>query len=69
MAITVQQLKSLVNTGKRYTINDEKGLQLEVMASGNKFWRFRYWIDKKEYKLTIGSYPEIGLSDAIKYEF
>ncbi len=33
MAITVQQLKTLVNTGKLYTINDDKGLQIEVMAS------------------------------------
>jgi len=64
MSITVNELKKLEVTGKRYLVSDDKGLYLEVMASGSKIWRFRYWIDKKEYKLSLGSFPEISLAEA-----
>lgn len=49
---------------KRYMLSDGDGLYLEVMPSGKKYWRLRYWIDGKEYKHSIGQYPAVGLKEA-----
>jgi len=43
---------------------DEKGLYLLVTATGSKLWRLKYRIDGKEKKLSLGSYPEVGLKEA-----
>jgi len=43
---------------------DEKGLYLLVTATGSKLWRLKYRIDGKEEKLSLGSYPEVGLKEA-----
>ncbi|MDD2967573.1 MAG: tyrosine-type recombinase/integrase [Desulfovibrionaceae bacterium] len=66
MGLTATGIKKLKVTGKRYTVSDEKGLCLEVLASGTKSWRFRYWISSKEFRLSLGTYPEISLADARK---
>lgn len=66
MAITSIMLKKLEVREKRYVIKDDKGLYLEVMPTGNTFWRLRYWINKKEFKLTLAGYPEMSLSEARK---
>lgn len=39
-------------------------LYLLVKASGSKLWRPKYRIDGKEKKLSLGSYPEVGLKEA-----
>lgn len=49
---------------KQYTLKDEHGLYLEVKTSGKKFWRFRYWLNKKENRLSLGEYPLISLAEA-----
>jgi len=49
---------------KRYMLSDGDGLYLEVMPSGKKYWRLRYWIDGKEYKHSIGQYPAVSLREA-----
>jgi integrase len=49
---------------KRYMLSDSDGLYLEIMPSGKKYWRLRYWIDGKEYKHSIGQYPAVGLKEA-----
>ena len=49
---------------KRYMISDGNGLYIEVMPSGKKYWRLRYWLNKKEYKKSLGPYPEISLKEA-----
>ena len=62
--LTEAQIKNAKPKEKRYMLRDEHGLYLEVIPSGTKSWRFRYWVDKKEYKVTIGKYPLISLKDA-----
>jgi integrase len=49
---------------KRYMLADGGGLNLEVMTSGAKYWRLRYWQDGKEIKLTLGEYPAVSLREA-----
>lgn len=45
---------------------DGGGLFLYVTPAGGKLWRLKYRMNGREKLLAIGSYPEIGLSDARK---
>jgi integrase len=49
---------------KRYQLSDSDGLYLDVMPSGEKYWRYRYAKNGKRTWRTIGKYPAITLSDA-----
>jgi integrase len=51
-------------TNKRYRLSDERGLYLEVAPSGGKWWRLKYRIEGKEKRLSLGTYPDVGLKDA-----
>lgn len=37
---------------KRYELKDTSGLVLDVTPNGVKTWRFRYYFQGKNYKLT-----------------
>ena len=63
MALTELQVKNAKPTEKNYTIRDEKNLYLYVTPSG-KYWIFRGWKDGKEFKKSLGSYPQVSLKDA-----
>lgn len=49
---------------KAYSLTDGGGLLIEVLTSGSKVWRFKYHLDGKREKVTLGSYPEIGIKAA-----
>lgn len=49
---------------KAYALTDGGGLLLEVLPSGTKTWRFKYHLDGKREKVTIGAYPAIGIKAA-----
>lgn len=49
---------------KNYILKDYNGLYLEITTKGKKRWRIRYWIQKKENRLSLGKYPEITLKQA-----
>ncbi len=51
-------------TDKPYQLQDGGGLYLEVRPSGKKTWRYRYWLNDKDGRLTIGDYPRVSLQDA-----
>ena len=48
----------------RYELPDRDGLVLEVQPSGRKTWRYRYRLDGRREKVTIGPYPTITLEEA-----
>lgn len=58
---TVRQAKA---TGKDYTLGDIDGLSLGVTASGGKSWHFRYSWAGKQKRMSLGTYPEVGLRQA-----
>jgi integrase len=64
VALTVKQIEAAKPREKPYGLKDEKGLYLQVTPQGSKLWRFRYWLDKKENRISLGSYPEITLAEA-----
>lgn len=49
---------------KPYSLTDGGGLLIEILTSGSKVWRYKYHLDGKREKVTIGSYPEIGIKAA-----
>ena len=64
MILNALAVKQAAPKEKRYILKDERGLYLEVALNGGKWWRLRYWINSKEYRLSLGVYPEISLADA-----
>lgn len=66
MAITNIQIKNAKPKGKKYTLSAGKSLFLLVMPTGSKLWKYRYRIDNKAGEYSLGAYPIISLSDALK---
>lgn len=49
---------------KAYSLTDGGGLHIEVLPSGSKVWRFKYHLDGKREKVTIGAYPAFSIKAA-----
>jgi integrase len=49
---------------KEYKLFDGGGMFLLVTTSGGKLWHFKYRLDGKEKKLSLGTYPEVSLLEA-----
>jgi integrase len=39
-------------------------MYLEITPNGGKWWRFKYRIDGKEKRISLGVYPDVGLAEA-----
>ncbi|WP_198937291.1 integrase arm-type DNA-binding domain-containing protein [Herbaspirillum camelliae] len=59
--LTVRQAKAAEKT---YSIPDADGLGLVVAPTGGKSWHLRYYWLGKQKRISLGSYPEIGLREA-----
>jgi integrase len=66
MALTDVAIRNVKPGPKPVKLADGGGMFLLVTPAGGKLWRLKYRIDGREKLLAIGSYPEIGLSDARK---
>lgn len=66
MALTDVAIRSAKPGPKPIKLTDGAGMFLLVTPAGGKLWRLKYRIDGREKLLSIGAYPEIGLSDARK---
>lgn len=66
--LTAKAIDAAQPKDKQYklTASLTPGLFLLVHPNGSKYWRFRYWIDKKERLQAIGVYPLISLKEARK---
>jgi len=51
---------------KRVEVHDANGLYLVIQQSGAKSWAYRYRAFGKSKKLTLGSFPAIGIAEARK---
>ena len=49
---------------KTVRLSDGRGMYLEISPTGGKWWRFKYRIDGKEKRISLGVYPDVGLADA-----
>jgi integrase len=57
-------LNGLKPQAKRYAVAEGNGFYIEVMPSGEKSFRYRYRLNGKREKVTIGSYPSMTLKVA-----
>jgi integrase len=64
MPLTDKQVKAAQAREKSFRISDEKGMYLEVMPNGSKYWRYKYRFHGKEKRLALGVYPDISLKKA-----
>lgn len=64
MALTDTALRNSKPTDKPYKMYDERGLYLIVNPSGGKWWRLKYRLEGKEKTISLGTYPEVTLSQA-----
>ena len=49
---------------KSYTLSDGRGLSLFVACNGRRSWHFRFSWQGKQYRISLGVFPEIGLAKA-----
>lgn len=64
MPLTDILCKTAKPSEKSRKIADEKGLYLEVMPNGSKYFRMKYRFGGKEKRIAFGVYPEISLKEA-----
>lgn len=61
MPLTDTAIKALKTKDKRYTVTDDKGLVLELFPTGGRLWHYRYRLNGKAERVTLGRYPAISL--------
>lgn len=64
MALTDTALKALKPKERPFTLADDRGLYVEVFPTGGVAWRYRYRLNGKLEKLTLGKYPALTLKNA-----
>ena len=62
--LTELQVENTKPKEKPYMLRDDRGLYLRIDPSGRKYWILRYWEQKKEHQLSLGSYPDLSLKEA-----
>ena len=45
-------------------LSDGRGMYLEIAPAGGRWWRFKYRLDGRERRISLGVYPEVGLAEA-----
>lgn len=63
---TDREIQNLKPEQKRYSVKDKlnNGLFIEIKESGIKTWHYRYSLNGKQERLTIGRYPDLSLKEA-----
>lgn len=64
MPLTDTAVRKAKPNPKPYKLADERGMYLEVMPNGSKYWRMKYRHSGKEKRLALGVYPDVSLADA-----
>ncbi len=64
MVLTVKQVENVKPAEKTLYLFDERGMYLEITPKGSKRWRQKYYLYKKEKRISLGIYPEVTLKEA-----
>lgn len=64
MPLTAAAIRNAKPAEKPIRLFDERGLYLEIAPSGGRWWRFKYRLDGKEKRVSLGVYPDVGLKEA-----
>ncbi|WP_261528012.1 tyrosine-type recombinase/integrase [Burkholderia multivorans] len=66
MPLTDTAIRTAKPAPKIQKLYDSNGLFLQVMPSGQKYWRLKYYFAGKEKLLALGVYPDVSLAVARK---
>ena len=66
MALTDTSIKRLKPKARSYLVSDGQGLGLEILPSGSRSWRYRYRLNGKLEKVSLGHYRAFNLQAARK---
>ncbi len=64
MKFTDPYIRNLTPETNWYEKTEATGLAIRVMPSGNKSWIYRFTLNSKRSKMTLGKYPGISLKQA-----
>ena len=64
MALTDAGIKGLKPRAARYMVSDGRGLSLDILPSGKMSWLYRYCLDGKYGRVSLGGYPDLTLRKA-----
>lgn len=64
MPLTNTAVRNAKPAKKAVKLFDDRGLYLEISPSGGKWWRHKYRFERKEKRLSLGVYPDVGLKEA-----
>ena len=64
MALTDISIKNAKPREKAYKMADGGGLYIEISPNGGKWWRYKFRFNGKESRISLGTYPEVGLKEA-----
>ena len=64
MPLTDTTIRNAKPGDKPVKLYDAGGLYLEVAPAGGKWWRLKYRFNRKEKRISLGIYPDVGLKDA-----
>jgi hypothetical protein len=64
MPLTDTAIRSAKPGEKPIRLYDGGGLYLEISPAGGKWWRLKYRFAGKEQRLSLGTYPDVGLRKA-----
>jgi integrase len=64
MALTDTAIKALKPKSARYLMSDGRGLSLDVLPSGKTAWLYRYRLDGRYGRVSLGHYPDLSLKAA-----
>jgi integrase len=64
MPLSDTRIRKLETREKPYMLRDDRGLYLEILPNGAKYWRIRVWLNGKEVKRSLGVYPRVTLAQA-----
>jgi integrase len=65
MALTDIQIRNTKPQAKQYKLSAGLGLYLIIAPNGGKWWRVRYRFGGKQKELSVGTYPDVSLKQAI----
>lgn len=62
--LTDKAIQKLKPRDRLYRVADAEGLCIEVTPRGSRLWRYRYRVQGVPKMLALGSYPDVGLTQA-----
>lgn len=64
MAPSDTAIRALKPQATKQKLFDSEGLQLWILPTGTKVWRYAYRYADSQKTLALGQYPLVGLADA-----